>query len=177
MDLSYLSTCASFHCYFKISVEIVCLQKMAAHLNEKLEIYWVKTENYPWWPAQVNVDLGNDVQLVFSEKEAEANEKEGSGKDGCTAESNIRVRLLSIDKEYVYSAIWYSRVTISNPALILPFKNHVFELKDVELSLRDSFWYIYTLQMTFSRALDFANNIINHQTNPQKNGIIQSKVF
>ena len=58
------------------------MQKMATCLDEKLEIYWVKTEDYPWWPAQVNVDLGNDVQLVCSEEEAEASEKDNQRKDG-----------------------------------------------------------------------------------------------
>lgn len=149
---------------------------MATCLDEKLEIYWVKTEDYPWWPAQVNVDLGNDVQRVCSEEEDEASEKEDQRKDGSATGSNIRVRLLSIEKEYVYSSILLTRVTVNNPALLLPFKNHVFELKDVELSLRDSFWYLCTLQMIFSRALDVANSIINHQTNPQKNGVLQSKV-
>lgn len=152
------------------------MQKMTTCLDEKLEIYWVKTEDYPWWPAQVNVDLGNDVQLVCSEEEAEATGREDQRKDGSATGSNIRVRLLSIEKEYVYSAILLTRVTVSDPALLLPFRNHVFELKDVELSLRDSFWYVCTPQMIFSRALDVANSIINHQTNPQKNGILQSKV-
>lgn len=78
------------------------MQKMATCLDEKLEIYWVKTEDYPWWPAQVNVDLGNDVQLVCSEEEDEASEKEDQRKDGSATGSNIRVRLLSIEKEYVY---------------------------------------------------------------------------
>lgn len=114
---------------------------------------------------------------MYSEEQNEIDEREDKSKDDLTTENEIRVRLLNLEMEYAYSTILFNRVTVSNSSLMLPFKNHVFELKDVELSLRDSFWFGYVFYLTLSRALDYANNIINHQANPLKQGVPQTKVL
>ena len=79
------------------------MQTMSDGSEKKQEIYWVKTEDYPWWPAQVWDDLENDVQVVDPVRQIGKEDDSASEKnEECQTEGGIRVRLLNIDKECVY---------------------------------------------------------------------------